>query len=87
GNMEKFATLCFLPWIIESFLKLSSRFKAESYGILQLNGTVKPKEKIQSLTHLVMSLGDFKEWQVSTILISLEVVVCTISFLLVTTIQ
>ena len=87
GNMEKFAILCFLPWIIESFLKLSSRFKAESYGILQRDGIVKPKEKIRSLTHLVMSLGDFKEWQVSTILILIEVVICTISFFLVTIIQ
>jgi UDP-N-acetylglucosamine--dolichyl-phosphate N-acetylglucosaminephosphotransferase len=83
GNMEKFASLCFLPWIIESFLKLSSRFKAESYGLLQRDGTVKSNGNIRSLTHLVMSLGSYREWQVSTILILVEVVVCVTSFWLI----
>ncbi len=81
GNMEKFAILCFTPWIIEAVLKAFSGFKAENYGILQQDGTVKPREeKIRSLTHLVMRSGRFTESQVSTILIALEVVVCAIAF-------
>jgi hypothetical protein len=35
GNMERFAILCFTPWIFEAFLKARSKFQAESYGVLQ----------------------------------------------------
>jgi UDP-N-acetylglucosamine--dolichyl-phosphate N-acetylglucosaminephosphotransferase len=88
GNMEKFSILCFTPWIAEAFLKLASRFKAESYGVLQEDGTVKPKDaKIRSLTHLVMSLAGFREWQVVQMLILLEAAVCAASFLLVQVIR
>jgi UDP-N-acetylglucosamine--dolichyl-phosphate N-acetylglucosaminephosphotransferase len=81
GNMEKFAILCFTPWILEALLKALSRFKAENFGILQPDGTVKPREqKIRSLTHLVMRSGHFTERQVSTLLILFEVVVCISAF-------
>jgi UDP-N-acetylglucosamine--dolichyl-phosphate N-acetylglucosaminephosphotransferase len=82
GNMEKFAILCFIPYILEAFLKAASRFEAESYGILQDDGTLKPRDKkIRGLTHLVMSLGSFTEPQVTLILIGFEAVVCAISFM------
>jgi UDP-N-acetylglucosamine--dolichyl-phosphate N-acetylglucosaminephosphotransferase len=84
GNMEKFAILCFSPYILEAFLKALSKFEAESYGILQQDGTVKPRErKIRGLTHLVMSLGEFTEPQVTSILICLEILVCTLSFIMI----
>ncbi|MFC1803776.1 hypothetical protein ACFL0D_07410 [Thermoproteota archaeon] len=84
GNMEKFAVLCFFPYILEAFLKAASKFEAESYGVLQPNGTVKPRnEKIRGLTHLIMSLGDFTEPQVSTILIGFQAVICILSFLII----
>jgi UDP-N-acetylglucosamine--dolichyl-phosphate N-acetylglucosaminephosphotransferase len=77
GNMEKFAIICFTPWIIEALLKALSGFKAETFGILQPDGTVKPREqKIRSLTHIVMKSGRFTERQVTTIFILFEVVVC-----------
>ena len=81
GNMERFAVLCFTPWIMEAILKSLSGFQAESYGVLQEDGSVKPRNnKIRSLTHLVMKLGDFKEWQVSLIMILFEVFISVISF-------
>lgn len=84
GNMERYAVLCFTPWILEAFLKLRSRFKAESFGALMDDGTLKPAQRgIYSLTHLVMRLGSFKEWQVTLILISLEAIICIISFIIV----
>ena len=84
GNMEKFAILCFVPYIIEAFLKASSRFEAESYGVLREDGVVKPREnRIRGLTHLVMSLGDFNESQVTLILIGFELIVCALSFLVI----
>ena len=81
GDMERYAILCFAPWILEAFLKLRSSFKAESYGILQEDGTLRPQQtKIYSLTQLVMKLRPLREWEVSLILISLEIVVCVIFF-------
>lgn len=84
GNMEKFAILCFLPWIVEAMLKAASGFRSENYGVLQKDGTVKPREpRIRSLTHIVMSSGNFTEKQVSMILIALEILVCIIAFIVI----
>jgi UDP-N-acetylglucosamine--dolichyl-phosphate N-acetylglucosaminephosphotransferase len=84
GNMEKFAILCFTPYIIEAFLKAASRFEAESYGVLQPDGTLKPRsKKIRGLTHLVMGLGRFTEPQVSLILIGFEAIVCVFAFIVI----
>ncbi len=84
GNVEKFAFLCFLPWFVELFLKLRSKFKAENFGILQKDGTLKaPYKKVYSLTHIVMKLGKFKEWQVSLILITSVAIWCTFIFLVI----
>jgi UDP-N-acetylglucosamine--dolichyl-phosphate N-acetylglucosaminephosphotransferase len=84
GNMEKFAILCFIPYILEAFLKAASKFEAESYGVLQPNGVVKPRgEKIRGLTHLVMGLGDFTEPQVTAILVGFEILVCALSFIVI----
>ncbi len=84
GNMEKFAIYCFAPWFLELLLKMRSGMKAENYGLLQMDGTLKPKyEKTYSLTHLVMRLGRFREWQVSLILILFELAVVVASFILI----
>ena len=84
GNMEKFAILGFSLYIIEAFLKAASKFEAESYGVLQEDGTVKPREdKVRGLTHLVMKMGDFTEPQVTTILIGFQVLVSILSFILI----
>jgi len=72
GNIEKFALLLFAPWFLELLLKLRSRLKAQNFGILQPDGTLKaPSEKVYSITHIVMKLGRFKEWQVSAIIMGL----------------
>lgn len=83
GNMEKFAILCFTPYAVEAVLKALSGFEAESYGVLQSEGIVKPRgDKIRGLTHLVMRLGDFTEPQVTLILVGLEAAVCATAYLL-----
>jgi UDP-N-acetylglucosamine--dolichyl-phosphate N-acetylglucosaminephosphotransferase len=77
GNMEKFALLAFLPWIVEGILKLRSRFKAENFGVLQADGTLKaPYPSVYSLTHIAMKIRRFKEWQVVSFLIIIEAVLC-----------
>lgn len=83
GNVEKFAILCFAPYFIELVLKARSRFKAENFGILQKDGTLKaPTEKTQSITHIVMKLGRFKEWQVTSVIILAFVAWCGLMFVL-----
>lgn len=83
GNMEKFAIICFSPYIVEALLKALSGFKAENYGVLQPDGTVKPREpNVRSLTHFLMRAGNFKEWQVSLILIIIEAAFCLVAFLI-----
>jgi len=84
GNMERFAILCFLPWVVEAILKAFSGFEAENFGVLQEDGTLEPRKKgVYSLTHVVMRAGRFKEYQVSAILILVETLVCGISYVLV----
>ena len=82
GNVEKFALLLFAPWFIELILKARSKFKAENFGVLQKDETLKaPYRKVYSLTHVVMKLGRFKEWQVSLIIILSFVIWCSVVFL------
>ncbi len=81
GNIERFAILAFIPWFIEFLLKARSRFKAESFGVLQDDGTLQaPYEKIYSLTHAVMKAGRFSEKQVVGILIGLEMLFAALAF-------
>ncbi|MBI4176923.1 MAG: hypothetical protein HY516_01000 [Candidatus Aenigmarchaeota archaeon] len=83
GNMEKFAIYIFTPWMIELALKLRSGLSAENYGVLEKDGTLKSRYKESySLTHLVMNSGKFREWQVTSILVGLQIVVCVAAFLL-----
>lgn len=76
GNMEKFAVYVFALWFVEFALKARSKFKAESFGVLQPDGTLKaPYPKIYSLTHAVMKIKPMKEWQVVAVLIGLQVLI------------
>ena len=57
GNIEKFALIVFIPWFVEFLLKARKKFKASSLGVLQPDGTLKPKyKKIYSLTQIGMKL-------------------------------
>ncbi|HDD04947.1 MAG TPA: hypothetical protein ENF51_00460 [Candidatus Aenigmarchaeota archaeon] len=80
GNFEKFAVFCFIPWIVEFFLKARTKFKAQCFGKLQKDGTLRPSEGINSLTHVFMR--GLREWEVSLCLIGLEVLVCSLAFFL-----
>lgn len=76
GNIEKFALYCIVLWFVEFLLKARSRFKAESFGILQKDGTLKaPYPKVYSLTHFVMKLGRFTERQIVIIILAMQLAV------------
>ena len=80
GNVERFAVFIFIPWFVELILKIRSRFKAESFGILLPNGNLKaPYEKIYSLTHIFMD-GKHTESQIVVKLVLIEIVICIFAF-------
>jgi UDP-N-acetylglucosamine--dolichyl-phosphate N-acetylglucosaminephosphotransferase len=87
GNIEKAAILVTMPFIINGILKFYSYAKfgffPSSLGILQKDGTIKSrhKEKVYSLTHLVMYSGNFSERQIVLILIGVQAVFATLPFL------
>lgn len=81
GNIERFAVVAFVPWFAELLLKARSRFRAESFGILQSDGTLEaPYEKPYSLTHVVMNAGRFTEKQVVLILMGVELAFAALAF-------
>lgn len=81
GNIERFAVLAFIPWFIEFLLKAKSRFKAESFGVLQADGTLSaPYKQTYSLTHAVMNAGRYTEKQIVLILMCFEAIICAIAF-------
>ncbi|MDI6807195.1 MAG: hypothetical protein QMD14_05335 [Candidatus Aenigmarchaeota archaeon] len=83
GNMERAGVIVLLPFIIEFFLKARSRFKATCLGKLRKDGKLDPPygRKIYSLTHVIMNLGKFYEYQVTRIMILIVVVFSLIPFL------
>ncbi len=83
GNMEKAGIIILIPFIIEFFLKLRSKFKAHSLGKLRKDGTLEAPygKNIYSLTHVLMNLGKLKERQVTIGLILIEIIFALILFL------
>lgn len=88
GNMEKVATILFIPYFIEIILKLKSRLKAESFGLPQKDGTLKPRyEKNYSLTHVVMRYfprvfgRDLREYEVVGVIFLFELILAGVALL------
>lgn len=53
GNIEKIAVFFFIPYIIETVLKVRGKLKKESFLKLEKDGSLEmPYEKVYSLTHL-----------------------------------
>ena len=74
GNMEKFAVVLFVPWLVEFFLKARSRFDARSWGNLQDGGEIKSFHlHTYSLTHVFMDRG-LNEKQIAQSMIGLMVI-------------
>jgi len=82
GNMEKIGVIVMMPFFIEAFLKLRSKFKATCIGKLRPDKTIEApyEKKIYSLTHVVMNLGRFTETQITIILIFIQFCFAIIPF-------
>jgi UDP-N-acetylglucosamine--dolichyl-phosphate N-acetylglucosaminephosphotransferase len=82
GNMEKFALFIFIPYFLEFVLKLRSKMKAHSWGVLQEDGKLKPQhEKNYSLTHPLMRRG-LNEKQITQTLMLAEATLCVMGLVL-----
>jgi UDP-N-acetylglucosamine--dolichyl-phosphate N-acetylglucosaminephosphotransferase len=82
GNMEKVGIIVMIPFILQGIWKACHKFKFSDLGVLQKDGTIKPQYKgTYSLTHIVMKLGNFREYQISIILILVQVVFTILPFL------
>lgn len=83
GNMEKIGIIVMVPFILQGIWKTYHKFKFSDLGVLQEDGTIKPKYKgVYSLTHLVMKLGNLKEYQIPLILIFIQIIFSIIPFFL-----
>ncbi len=82
GDMEKFGVFIFTLWFIELLLKSRSRFKAESWGTLQDDGTLDPGySKNYSLTHVLMRRG-LTEKQITYTLVFTQTVIVGIGLVI-----
>jgi UDP-N-acetylglucosamine--dolichyl-phosphate N-acetylglucosaminephosphotransferase len=83
GNMERAGIITMVPFIIEFFLKLKSRFKASCLGKLRDDGKLDPPygKKIYSWTHIIINLKKLTEKQVTIILIFIQIIFSLLPFL------
>ncbi|MBS3168843.1 hypothetical protein J4216_06960, partial [Candidatus Woesearchaeota archaeon] len=64
GNIEKAAIVSSIPFFIEFFLKLISKFKAQSYGHYYKGKIKVNHNKIYSLPHIFAITGRYTEKQI-----------------------
>jgi len=81
GNMEKIGLILLAPHFIELFLKARTRFKGQSFGIPQKDGTLKAPKNICSLNHVPMRLWKLTEPQVVAVLVLFECIFAAGAFL------
>ncbi|MEX2017381.1 MAG: glycosyltransferase 4 family protein [Candidatus Pacearchaeota archaeon] len=90
GNIEKMALIFFIPYGIESVLKLRGKLKKESFGKPNKDGSLEmPYEKIYGLEHLAIYLlkkwkksGKAYEWEVVMLINSFQILVIAFGLLL-----
>ncbi|MFH1917633.1 MAG: glycosyl transferase family 4, partial [Nanoarchaeota archaeon] len=90
GNIEKIAVFFFIPYIIETGLKLRGGLKRESFAKLNSDGGLeKPYKKIYGLEHLAIDLikkmkkgGKVHEKEVVYLINGFQIVIILLGFLI-----
>ncbi len=82
GDIERAAIIAGLPFIIEFFLKMRSGFKAQTYGYYYEGRVKTDYKKIYSLPHIFTNTGKFTEKQIAYIMMLIELVFCSIIWLI-----
>lgn len=73
-SFKLYGFVLFLPMIAEVLLKARGRFRAENYGTVGNDNRLAYAGRVESLAHLVMRSGRFREWEVVAILWAIEAV-------------
>lgn len=88
GNFEKIAVFIFIPYILETILKVRGRLKKQSFGIPNKDGSLEmPYDKIYGLTHVsIWILKKFKkkvyENDVVYLIFAFQIVLCLLALLI-----
>ena len=88
GNFEKIAIFIFIPYILETMLKIRGKLKKQSFGIPQADGSLElPYKKIYGMTHLsIWFLKKFKqkvyEKDVVYLIFIFQIIICFLSLLI-----
>ncbi len=81
GNMEKIAMGLFALYFIEFLIKTSTKFKGECFGIPEEDDVLTCPGKAESLTHVVMKLGKFKERSLVTTILAIQLAIAMLVLL------
>ena len=90
GNIEKIAVFFFVPYIIETILKVRGKLKKESFLKLENDGSLEmPHEKIYSLSHLAVFIlkkikpnGKVHEKEVVYLINAFQILIIILGFIL-----
>ncbi len=88
GNFERFAVFIFIPYIVETFLKLRGGLKKESFGDVRYDGSIGNRyEKIYGLEHLAVRIlekikGKAREKEVVILIYLFQIMLIIIGFLI-----
>lgn len=85
GYMYTALAVLYIPYVIEFILKARTRFKGISFGKVDNEGKLYWDEKPHSLTHVIMKLGRFREYQIVIILWLIETLFAVLAIYLQTT--
>jgi len=80
GYMLTALFFLYIPYVAEFILKARTKFKGVSFGKASQDGTLYWDSFPHSLTHVVMKLGRFKEYQVVLILWGIEAVFAVMAY-------
>lgn len=81
GNMEKIAMGLFALYFIEFLFKARTRFKGECFSSPTEDNILTCPGRIESLTHVVMKLGNFKEQSLVIIILTIQLAIAMLVLL------
>src|SRR3989344_6088528 len=88
GNFERIAVFIFIPYILETILKLRGKLEKQSFGIPNKDRSLEmPYDKIYGLTHLsIFILKKFKkrvyEKEVVYLIFMFQIIICLLSLII-----
>ncbi len=88
GNFEKIAVFVFIPYIMETVLKVRGRLKKQSFGKVRKDGSLDiPYDKVYGLTHLSIFIlkkfnGKVYEKSVVYLIFAFQIFICLLTLLI-----